>query len=172
MLRRRLPFIVGLLFLRFPLPRADTRGCTALGETLATELRPFSIRVLVRLGVCAVFLSTHPLVQIIQPGSFRTDCIMHPNFAQKKIKDYQEVDQKIKSFFLTINGKQPNDPERGMEIVVDVVRGEGRAAGRPFPLWLALGADAVRDIRTKATRIVESIDAYQDLSVAVGYDQP
>jgi len=96
---------------------------------------------------------------------------MHPNFAQKKIKDYQEVDQKTKSFFLTLNGKQPNDPDRGMEIVVDVVREEGRAAGKPFPLWLALGADAVRDIRAKATRIIESLDAYKDISVAVGYDQ-
>ena len=111
-------------------------------------------------------------MQIVQPGSFRTDCIMHPNFAQKKIKDYQEVDQKTKSFFLAIDGKQPNDPERGMEVVVDVVRGEGAAAGRPFPLWLALGADAVRDIRSKATRIVESLDTYQDLSVAAGYDHP
>lgn len=97
---------------------------------------------------------------------------MHPNFAQKKIKDYQEVDQKTKSFFLALDGKQPNDPDRGMDVVVDVVRGEGRAAGKPFPLWLALGADAVRDIRAKAVRIVESIDTYQDLSVAVGYDQP
>jgi len=97
---------------------------------------------------------------------------MHPNFAQKKIKDYQEVDQKTKSVFLALDGKQPNDPDRGMEVVVDVVRGEGRAAGKPFPLWLALGADAVQGIRAKATRIVESLDVYQDLSVAVGYDQP
>lgn len=95
---------------------------------------------------------------------------MHPNFAHKKIKDYQEVDQKTKSFFAGISGKQPNDPARGMEVVVDVVRGEGRAAGKPFPLWLALGADAVRDIRSKTTRIVESLDMYEDLSVAVGYD--
>ena len=97
---------------------------------------------------------------------------MHPNFAQKKIKDYQEVDQKTKSTFLALNGKQPNDPDRGMEVVVDVVRGEGRATGRPFPLWLALGADAVQGIRAKATRIVDSLDVYHDLSVAVGYDQP
>jgi len=97
---------------------------------------------------------------------------MHPNFAQKKIKDYQEVDQKTKSFFLSLDGKQPNDPVRGMEVVVDVVRGEGRAAGKPFPLWLALGVDAIRDIRAKATRIVDSLDVYQDLSVVVGYDQP
>ena len=97
---------------------------------------------------------------------------MHPNFAQKKIKEYQEVDQKTKAFFLSINGKQPNDPDRGMEVVVDVVRGEGRAAGRPFPLWLALGADAVSGIRAKATRILESLDANEDLSIAAGYDQP
>ena len=61
MLRRRLPFIVGLLFLRFPLPRADTRGCTALGETLATELRPFSIRVLVRVAFTSSSLVLTPV---------------------------------------------------------------------------------------------------------------
>jgi len=95
---------------------------------------------------------------------------MHPNFAQKKIKDYQEIDQKAKSFFLSLNGNQPNDPEKGMKVVVDVVRGEGSAAGKPFPLWLALGADAIEGIRSKATRVVDNLDAYQDLSVAAGYD--
>lgn len=134
---------------------ASKAAVHTLGESLATELRPFSIRVL-----------------ILQPGSFRTDCIMYPNFAEKKIKDYQEVDQKTRAYFGTLNGKQPNDPDRGMDIVVDVVRGEGRAAGKPFPLWLALGADAVRDIRAKTNRIIESLDVYQDLSVAVGYDEP
>jgi len=50
MLRRRLPFIVSVpsaiicLSLLVLIP-----DCTALGETLATELRPFSIRVLVSL---------------------------------------------------------------------------------------------------------------------------
>jgi hypothetical protein len=97
---------------------------------------------------------------------------MLPNFAAKKIKDYQEVDRETKAFFLALNGNQPNDPVRGMEIVVDVVRGEGRAAGKPFPLWLALGTDAVSDIRAKATRIIESLDVYEELSYAVGYDQP
>ena len=56
-----------------------------------------------------------------------------------------------------------------MDAVVEVVRGEGRAAGKPFPLWLALGDDAVRDIRAKTTRIIENLEVHQDISVTVGY---
>jgi len=32
-----------------------------------------------------------------------------------------------------------------MEVVMDFVRGEGSAVGKPFPLWPARGADAVQD---------------------------
>ena len=56
-----------------------------------------------------------------------------------------------------------------MDAVVDDVRGEGRAAGKLSPLWLALGDDAVKDIRAKATRIIENLEVYQDISVTVGY---
>ena len=52
---------------------------------------------------------------------------------------------------------------------MDVVRGEGRAAGKPFLLWLALGDDAVKDIRAKATRFIENLEMCQDISVTVGY---
>lgn len=52
MLRLRLRFTVRLLSPPRSPPYADGRDRTALGESLATELRPFSIRVLVRLRLC------------------------------------------------------------------------------------------------------------------------
>ena len=49
-------------------------------------------------------------------------------------------------------------------IVVDVVRGEGAAVGREWPLWLVLGRDAYTDVRAKCERVLRTMDAWEDVA--------
>jgi len=62
-----------------------------------------------------------------------------------------------------VSGKQPGDPNKAMEIVVDVVRGEGVAAGKPWPLYLVLGEDAEEAIRTKCKKMLDHLDEWRDV---------
>ncbi|KAG1874809.1 hypothetical protein F4604DRAFT_1680714 [Suillus subluteus] len=62
-----------------------------------------------------------------------------------------------------IPGRQPGDPMKAMKFVVDVVRGEGVAVGREWPLYLALGEDAERDIRNKCMMMLKHLDEWQDV---------
>ena len=43
---------------------------------------------------------------------------------------------------LATNGKQPGDPKKGVKVMIDVVRGEGLAVGKPSPQYLMFGSDA------------------------------
>ncbi|KAJ8582665.1 hypothetical protein M405DRAFT_749909, partial [Rhizopogon salebrosus TDB-379] len=61
------------------------------------------------------------------------------------------------------HGKQPGDPMKAMKVVVDIVRGEGVAVGREWPLYLVLGEDAERDVRNKCTKILKHLDEWQDV---------
>jgi len=38
-----------------------------------------------------------------------------------------------------VGEKQPGDPEKGVDIILDVVRGEGKAAGRGIPERFVVG---------------------------------
>ena len=62
-----------------------------------------------------------------------------------------------------------SDPVLGMEALVDVVRSEGRAAGRgPAPLWLFLGEDCMRDVRARAERMLSTLEEWKDVGSNLG----
>ncbi|KAG1874810.1 hypothetical protein F4604DRAFT_721095 [Suillus subluteus] len=119
-----------------------------MGETLAAELAPFNIRVL-----------------IVEPGAFRTENICSNKFDTwtNPIPDYDETRTKAEARHEATPGNQPGDPMKAMKFVVDVVRGEGVAAGREWPLYLVLGEDAERDVRNKCMMMLKHLDEWQDV---------
>ncbi len=59
---------------------------------------------------------------------------------------------------IDISGKQLGNPEKGAEVIVDVIRGEGVAAGKKIPPYVALGSDTYRienDILDSSKKILE-----------------
>jgi len=59
---------------------------------------------------------------------------------------------------------QPGDPAKGVAHIIDVVKSEGNAAGKPFPGHLALGPDAVSHIRQKCAEAVQFVDEWEAVS--------
>jgi NAD(P)-dependent dehydrogenase (short-subunit alcohol dehydrogenase family) len=118
-----------------------------MSESLALELEPFNIRVL-----------------LVKPGAFRTEGILdYPWDCSNPIPDYDEQRADGRANFSEPAGKQPGDPDKAMEIVVDVVKGEGCAAGRVWPLYLVLGKDAEADIRNKCAKVLKHLDDWNDV---------
>ncbi|KAG2095895.1 uncharacterized protein F5147DRAFT_840083 [Suillus discolor] len=120
----------------------------AMGETLAVELAPFNIRFL-----------------IVEPGAFRTENILSNKFDTwtNPIPDYDETRAETQVMYEAIRGRQPGDPMKAMKFVADVVRGEGVAAGREWPLYLVLGEDAEKDVRNKCMMMLKHLDEWQDV---------
>jgi hypothetical protein len=125
----------------------------AIGETLSVELAPFSIKVL-----------------IVEPGAHRTEGIDKEFFMSNPITAYDDMRIMAKQNFDAIAGTQKGDPTKAMEAVVDVVRGEGKAKGRPWPLYLALGCDADEGIRQKSARLLQHVDEWGDVIKSVNFD--
>lgn len=103
-------------------------------------------------------------ILIVEPGSFRTEGIMsEPVYEGNPIPDYDEYRKKVKQMYESIPGTQPGDPEKAMEILVDVVRGEGVAEGKSLPLYLPLGPDAEEAIRGKTIVMNEVLEEWKDV---------
>src|SRR6266702_4368248 len=61
------------------------------------------------------------------------------------------------------------DPDLGMSALVDVVRGEGRAASHgPPPLWLFLGEDSMRDVRLRMEVLQSALEEWKDVGSNLG----
>ncbi|ESK86994.1 short chain dehydrogenase [Moniliophthora roreri MCA 2997] len=127
-------------------------------ETLSAEISQFSIRVL-----------------IVEPGAFRTEGIVSasPYNPTGSIPEYNAIRQRIHSYFTEqVEGKQRGDPEKAVQLIVDVVKGEGSAAGRSWPLYLPLGADAVEAVKEKCERMMSVVDEWRDLTSNLDFDTP
>jgi len=111
------------------------------GETLAAELEEFNVRVM-----------------IVVPGGFATK-FNAPTRSGSPLEGYEVVRNCLDELVPKYVKIPKSDPILGMEALVDVVRGEGRAACRGLtPLWLFLGEDSMQDVRTRPTELLSTLE--------------
>ena len=61
------------------------------------------------------------------------------------------------------DGHQLGDPEKLVQVVLDVVRGEGVALGRELPLSLPLGSDTFNTIQETLCRTDKVLEDWEDV---------
>ncbi|OCH89301.1 NAD-P-binding protein [Obba rivulosa] len=115
-----------------------------LAETLAQEVASFSIRVL-----------------IVEPALVRTGVFDRPYYKGNEISDYDEMRQRTEEMHNTV--VLPNDPRKVMQAVADVVKGEGKAEGKSWPLYLPLCPETEASVRKKCAMMTEVLDEWKDV---------
>jgi NAD(P)-dependent dehydrogenase (short-subunit alcohol dehydrogenase family) len=117
-------------------------------EALAAELAPLGIH-----------------VTVIEPGPFRTDFLGRSGVEAKvRIADYDATAGKTREYFHTQAGKQPGDPARAVQAMIQVVESPNP------PLHLILGAIAFKRFREKLGKWNQEIAAWEQ--VTLGADFP
>lgn len=125
----------------------------AIAETLTAELTPLNVRVL-----------------LVQPGAFRTEGIYREQyFTNNRIPDYDAIRGKSIELFASVPGKEKGDPDKAMEVLVDVVKGQGVAKDRPWPGYLVLGEDAEAAVRDKCAKVLGVLDEWVDVARGVNF---
>jgi len=99
-------------------------------------------------------------VIIIAPSGFRTDWAGRSSKNSKVIiEDYASTAGMNKNNIREYSGKQPGDPKRAAEAIVNVV-----ASANP-PLRLLLGAGALRGARNKLEQMKKDFDTWEETTV-------
>ncbi|KAI0349880.1 NAD-P-binding protein [Trametes cingulata] len=132
---------------------ASKAAVHSYGETLSAELAPFNIR------VC-----------VVVPGAFDTGLTLP--VVGTPIPDYDEAREELRK---RVEGRKrlPNqgDPVKGMNVLIDVVRGEGKAEGKGgLPLWLFLGSDCLADVKARADKLKRVAEEWADVGSGLGKD--
>lgn len=64
------------------------------------------------------------------------------------------------------NGKQPGDPKKGVQVMIDVVHGEGGAAGKSWPAFLALGSDCYGAVKAHCEDSLKTLQEWKDVTLS------
>jgi hypothetical protein len=110
---------------------------------------------------------------IIEPGYFRTALLNQGStlIAQRHIADYDQSAGATLELLKAVDGKQPGDPKKGVQRIVDVLTLSGSAAGRKeVPVRLALGKDAYESIKAKCESSLALLEEWKDLSLGTEHD--
>jgi len=118
----------------------------ALSESLAAEVAPFGMRVL-----------------IVEPGAFRTRLFGSAFRALPALDAYRDSVGPIRAYAEQSEGKQPGDPAKAARAIIDAVN-----AGCPT-LRLPLGADALQNIRAKLAQVTADVDQTESVARATAY---
>jgi len=125
-----------------------------LSETLHDEIAPLGLR-----SICFDF------------GYFRTD-FLAPNHrapAKARISDYKEITEKAEASLTAYNGRQPGNPEKGVQVIIDVIKGEGLASGKPFPKVLAIGSDCYAVVKKAAEEALDRLEEWKDVTFSTDF---
>jgi len=120
-----------------------------LSDALRKEVGPLGIR-----------------VTIVEPGAFRTDFAgrsLHQ--AKAKIDDYAPTAGLRRKENDKTHGRQPGDPERAAEVLIELV------AGSRLPARLLLGSDAVAIVGSEVEAQRAEISAWEAISKSTDFPQ-
>jgi len=117
-----------------------------ISESLAKEVAAFGIK-----------------VTIIEPGGFKTDFGSRSLVRAERIAAYQPTYEALLKAF---DGAVFGDPARAAQAMIQVVE-----ANEP-PLRLALGADALYNIRKKLNSELEEYKRWESVTVATAFEDP
>nr|WP_175801916.1 oxidoreductase [Burkholderia anthina] len=119
----------------------------ALSESLAQELAPLGVKVL-----------------IVEPGPFRTDWAgRSANQAPQTLDDYAATAKLRTDTIRGYSGKQPGDPARAADAIVKMVESDDP------PLRLLLGKVALTSANRKLDALKRDFDGWADVSRGADY---
>lgn len=88
------------------------------------------------------------------------------------LQDYADAHQVMRNFFSpeTPNFSGKGDPDRGMDVLVDVVRGEGGDETVEWPMWLFLGKDGMEAARKRLGQMSEVMEIWEKVGADVEFE--
>jgi NAD(P)-dependent dehydrogenase (short-subunit alcohol dehydrogenase family) len=114
----------------------------------------------------------------IEPGGFATNLGQYRGSNQEAsgvsrpgIAAYEPLFKEFYDLFMgRFNDFMPGDLARGAARIVDVVKREGIASGKPWTVRVALGSDGMGFAKQKCEAQLKSIDMWKDVSLSTNRD--
>ncbi|KDQ56698.1 hypothetical protein JAAARDRAFT_157871 [Jaapia argillacea MUCL 33604] len=136
---------------------ASKHAVRALSQTLNVEISPLGLR-----SIC------------VELGAFRTAFLSAGSRSSytPRIDDYKQITTRSTAGVEAFNQKQPGDPKKGVQVIIDLVRGEGVAEGKgkdEIPGVINLGSDCYETVKGVCEGNLKRLEAWKDVSKSTDF---
>lgn len=102
---------------------------------------------------------------IFELGMFRTPVLATGAKPSKLAEnlDYADLAAEIQDDLMKSDGKQNGDPKKGVKRMIDVIKGEGMAAGKDMPKRMPLGKDSLSSMREKCEATLRICEEWSEV---------
>jgi hypothetical protein len=90
--------------------------------------------------------------------------------AENHVSDYDEMRKGLTEFLHGADGNQPGDPEKGIKVMIDVIKGEGVAEGKKWTERLPLGPDALDAMRNASDGYLAICNEWKDVVSSTNFE--
>ena len=118
-------------------------------DCLREEVSPFKIQ-------CCLIIPDYYRTNIFAPTNIK--------FGPLRILDYTDFNKGYQGGVASLHNNQPGDPKKATDIIVDIVRAEGKAVGMTLPARLPVGADAFEKMREKSFKVLKQCDEWEEIT--------
>jgi NAD(P)-dependent dehydrogenase (short-subunit alcohol dehydrogenase family) len=117
-------------------------------ESLAEEAQEFGVK-----------------VTVVYPGYFRTDFLTQGSVRTPKqpIQEYEDARKSEQVHLNSINGNQPNDPEKAADVLIAISKEENP------PVHLLLGNDSYDILKNKINIITKDVEKWKELTLSTNF---
>ena len=120
-----------------------------LSESLDQEIQPLGLR-----------------CHCIEPGYFRTTNLAADRRRPyiHRIDDYSQLTKAVDEKLTAYDGRQPGDPKRFAQLLVDLVHREGLFKGRvTIPTSIPVGSDAYKGVKKVCEETLNKLEEWKDI---------
>lgn len=103
-------------------------------------------------------------VLLIEPGYFRTRAFANINHVAPRVDDYIPFNTGVRAVEEGIVGNEPGDSVKGVQRMIEIVKGTGMASGKSIPLRVPLGSDGWSRIKAKCEETLKICEDWEDVA--------
>lgn len=110
-------------------------------------------------------------VLLFEPGYFRTRAFHNVNYTTvSDASDYSQFHSGAVAHVEGVKSNEPGDPDKGVDRMIEIIKGTGVAAGRTVPLRVPLGSDGWGKVHDKCVETLKICEEWEDVARSTDVD--
>lgn len=103
---------------------------------------------------------------LFEPGFFPTSAFEKLSSVPSRLLEYAELNAVSREAATSMKSRIPGDVNKGVDRMIEIVKGTGMTAGKTVPLRVPLGSDVLAPIKAKYKETLRICEEWKEVALS------